>query len=152
MLKYEAVFRIPFILMQIRIRPKIEQIPIFFFLIFFCKRFKLITMFFVVVILSLLFTYKQNKWFLKLYSYNFGRFVCEFITIFLLPGSGSTFPEVDPDPAQWYESHRIQINTRFLNSRNECILVQNKVGRSWLVLKDYEFWATNSHYVSYYRN
>ena len=24
--------------------------------------------------------------------------------LFLLPGSGSTFPEVDPDPAKWYGS------------------------------------------------
>ena len=30
---------------------------------------------------------------------------------FLLPGSGSTFPEVDPDPdpAKWYKSNRIRI-------------------------------------------
>ena len=76
-----------------------KQIPIFFFLIFFCNRYKTHSDVFVVVILSLLFTYiKQNKWVLfKKYSYNFGRYVCELITIyFLLPGSGSTFPEVDP--------------------------------------------------------
>ena len=72
-------------------------------------------MFFLCAILSLLFTYiKQNKWFkIKIfYSYKFGWFVCEFITIYLLlPGSRSTFPEVDPDPvlAKWYGSNRIRI-------------------------------------------
>ena len=89
---------------RIRIRPKIEQIPIFFFLI--SKR-----CFFVVLILSLLFAYiKQNKWFLfkKLYFYNFGWFVCEFITIITriqinVSGSGSgqmirIRPNPDPDP------------------------------------------------------
>ena len=42
-------------------------------------------------------------WFFKRiwYSYNFGWSFCYFITIFLLLWSGSTFPEVDPDPAKW---------------------------------------------------
>ena len=29
--------------------------------------------------------------------------------LFLLSGSGSKFPEVDPDPAKWYGSDRIRI-------------------------------------------
>ena len=54
---------------------------------------KLIMMFFVVVILSLLFTYfKQNKRFF------FQDNILILIIYFLLPGSRSTFPEVDPDP------------------------------------------------------
>ena len=66
---------------RIRIRPKIEQI-----IIFFCIRFKTHNNVFV-VILSLLFAYiKQNK---KIYFYNFGLFVREFITIF--------FRYLDPD-------------------------------------------------------
>ena len=37
----------------------------------------------------------------KIYSCNFGLFLREFMTIFvLLPGSGSTFPKVDPNPAK----------------------------------------------------
>ena len=35
---------------------------------------------------------------------------------FSLPGSGSTFPEVDPDPAKWYGSNRILI-------RNTCSIL-----------------------------
>ena len=31
---------------------------------------------------------------------------------FLVPGSRSTFPEVDPDPAKWYGSDRIRIRIR----------------------------------------
>ena len=55
----------------------------------------------------------------KLYLYNFGWFVCEFITIyFLLSGSGPTFPEVDPDPAKWYGSNRIWIRIRIQNSKH----------------------------------
>ena len=48
---------------RLRIRPIIKQIPIYFFLIFFFKRYKTHNdVFFVVVILSLLFTYiKPNK-------------------------------------------------------------------------------------------
>ena len=42
---------------RLRIRPIIEQIPIFFFLIFCCKRFETHNDVFVVVILRLLFTY-----------------------------------------------------------------------------------------------
>ena len=34
--------------------------------------------------------------------------------IFLLLWSGSTFPEVDPDPAKWYGSIRIR-NTSYLD-------------------------------------
>ena len=30
---------------------------------------------------------------------------------YLVPGSRSTFPEVDPDPAQWYGSDRIRYET-----------------------------------------
>ena len=49
------------VLDPIRIRPKIEQILIFFFLIFSVYGFKLINDVFFVVILSLLFAYiKQN--------------------------------------------------------------------------------------------
>ena len=92
-----------------------EQIPIFV-LIFFCERYKTHNDVFF-VILSLLFTYiKQNKRFCfkKLYSYNFGWFLYEFITIyFLLPGSRSKFPEVDPDPDPDPAKLRIQRNTDY---------------------------------------
>ena len=30
---------------------------------------------------------------------------------FLLPGSGSIFTEVDPDPVKWYGSYLIRIET-----------------------------------------
>ena len=69
------------------------------------------------VILSLLFTYiKQNKWFLFFLNYILIILVDLFIMIyFLLPGSRSAFPEVDPDPAKWYGSNRIRIlNTAYL--------------------------------------
>jgi len=44
---------------------------------------------------------------------------------FLLPGSRLTFPEVDPDPAQWYGSNRIRIrnttkNNDGWNDANQC--------------------------------
>ena len=38
---------------------------------------------------------------------------CEFITVFILvPGSRSTFPDADPDPAKWYRADRIRIRIR----------------------------------------
>ena len=50
--------------------------------------------------MKLLFTYiKQNKWFLKI-----NYILLIMVVFFLLPGSGSKFPDVDPDPAKWYGS------------------------------------------------
>ena len=40
------------------------------------------------------------------------------INIFLLSGSGPTFPEVDPDPAKRYGSNRIWIRIRIQNCKN----------------------------------
>ena len=64
--------------------------------------------------MSLLFTYiKQNKWLLKkktIFLY-FDWFSCEVITIFLLPGSGSTFPEMDPDPDKIWSDRILIRNT-----------------------------------------
>ena len=43
-----------------------------------------------------------------------------FSRFFLLLGSGSTFPEVDPDPAKWYGFNRIRIrNTGFITMNLE---------------------------------
>ena len=101
---------------RIRIRPKMEQIPILFFLIFFCIRFKTYNDVFFVIILSLLFAYmKQNKWFL----HNFGWFVCEFITIF--------FWYPDPDP-RFLMRIRIRPNdTDPTGSGFETLITINKV-------------------------
>ena len=67
------------------IRPIIEQVPIFFFLISSVQGLKLITMFFCCNF-SLIFAYiKQNQRLplkKKIIFYNFGWFVCELITIF----------------------------------------------------------------------
>ena len=68
---------------RFRIRPKIEQSPIFFFLIFFCKRYK--TNFFCnfeLIIHVCILNKISNFFFFKLYSYNFGWFLCEFVRIF----------------------------------------------------------------------
>ena len=49
---------------------------------------------------------------------------------FLLPGSRSTFPEVDPDPdpnlAKWHRSNQIQIQIRI---QIQHIAVLSKAGR-----------------------
>ena len=79
-----------------------------FFLNFFCIRFK--TMF--CCNFELIIRVYQTKLVIslkkKLYFYYFGWFVCEFITIFFVPGSRSTLPDADPDPAKWYGSDRIR--------------------------------------------
>ena len=123
---------------RIRIRPKIEQIPIFFFKSYKTQRFFFcnIELIINVYILSKI----SDFLFKKLYSNNFGWFVCEFITIyFLLPGSRSTFPEgdPDPDPAIWYGSNRIRIrNTdcfkaRVLRLKKNIHVVQKAILRIW---------------------
>jgi len=75
--------------------------------IFFCQRYN-------DVFLLKLWAY-YSRILNKISDFNLGWFVCEFNTIyFLLPGSRSTFPEVDPDPdpAKWYGSNRIWIRIR----------------------------------------
>ena len=44
---------------------------------------------------------------------------------YLLPGSGSTFPEVDPDPAKWYRFERIRIRNKHCNDNGiSCLVVR----------------------------
>ena len=53
--------------------------------------------------------------------------------LFLLLGSGSKFPEVDPDPAKWYGSNRIRIrNTDFQNTKEGLDRKLNNVLREYL--------------------
>ena len=100
-----SVFRIRFILMHgsasgitdlgpvldpgpvwIRIRPKIEQIPIFCLLILFCIRFKtnnnVLLLFWFWAYYSRILNKISDFFKKKLYFYNFGWFVCEFIRTF----------------------------------------------------------------------
>ena len=84
---------------QIQIRSKIKKIFIEFFSV---KLIILKTIFFIINELIIhvycVLNKKQISLKQKLHSYNFGWFLCKFITIFFwLPGSRSTFPAVDPD-------------------------------------------------------
>ena len=76
---------------------------------------------------------KKKSYFLKkLFTYNFCWFLCEFITLFFfLPGSGSTFSEVDPDPKQCLFPIKISLFPPTINYKKETslIIIRNKIER-----------------------
>ena len=119
------MFWIHFILMWTRIRIrgstsgnrgsgsdlKSKKFQFFFHLTFWVKIHTLLkTMFFVASLMSLLFMC-VNQWFLWKNIWYFIILVDFYVNIkifSLLPGTGSTFPEVNPDPAKWYGPDRIR--------------------------------------------
>ena len=86
--------------------------------------------------MNLLFMFIKQKMVISFLKNYILIILVDFYASFLLPGSGSTFPEVDPDPAKWYGSGFERLGLKLRSWDDLVAILQGKCNISRMSLEE----------------